>query len=319
MFRSLNGKRRLAAATVGLALLVAGCGDDGGSGTTSTLSGTINGDGSSTVFPIMEAVAEDLKIKHPGISVQVGESGTGGGFEKFCEGETDFSNASRAIKDEEAAKCAAKGVQYAEFKVASDGLSIVSNKALPIDCLTVSELKKTFVASSTVKKAVDIKAGLPDKELKLFTPGADSGTYDFFLEEVLGKESKYRSDPAVTTSEDDNLLVQGVEGSNGSGSTGLGLGFFGYAYFQSNADKLNLVGVDDEKGCVKPSDDTVRDGSYPLSRPLFIYIKTTALARPEVKEMIRFVLTDGRALITEVGYTQLEDADYQQALGKIPA
>ncbi|HVE62848.1 MAG TPA: PstS family phosphate ABC transporter substrate-binding protein [Mycobacteriales bacterium] len=323
MLSRQRGLRRSAAVVLGLTIAISGCSSDAepnsvdtgssstGAGSVAELAGTISGDGSSTVFPIMEAVAEDFGGANPDVKIQVGESGTGGGFEKFCAGETDFSNASRAIKDEEKAACEAKGVAFTEFKIASDGLAVVSNKDLKVDCLTVDELKKTFLAGSTVKKFSDIKADLPSTEVKLFTPGADSGTYDFFLEEILGKEGKFRAD-GVTTSEDDNVLVTGIDGSKG------GLGFFGFSYYTENKDKLNLVGVDGGKGCVEPSTETVLDGSYdPLSRPLFIYVKNDSLARPEVKAMMRFVLTDGRELIDEVGYVQLPDADYQTALAKL--
>ena len=315
MLTRQGARRQLAAAALGLAIVATACGGDDAGQTTNTtnLSGTISGDGSSTVFPIMEAVAEDFDDDNPDVKIQVGESGTGGGFEKFCTGETDFSNASRAIKNEEKAACAAKGVEFTEFKIATDGLAVVSNKDLKIDCLTLAELKKTFITGSTVKKASDIKAGLPANDLKLFTPGADSGTYDFFLEEVLGDDGKFRADPIVTTSEDDNVLVTGIDGSPGSG-----LGFFGYAYYEENADKLNLVGVDGGKGCVKPSNATVLDGTYdPLSRPLYVYVKNTSLARPEVKAMMKYVLSEGRALVEEVGYVQLPAADYDAALAKL--
>lgn len=272
--------------------------------------GTISGDGSSTVFPIMEGVAEELNKK--GIKVNVGESGTGGGFKKFCaSGGTDFSDASRAIKDDEAALCKTAGVEYEEFKIASDGLAIVTNKDLKIDCLSKDELKKLFLEGSTVKKASDIRADLPGDALKLFTPGADSGTYDFFEEAVLGKDAKYRAD-GVTTSEDDNVLVTGIEGTNG------GLGFFGFAYYSENAGKLNLVGVKDKGECVKPAAETVLDGSYPLSRPLFIYVNKASLAKPEVKEMMKFVLgKEGRAIITEVQYVELSDKEYEDGLAKL--
>ena len=274
------------------------------------LSGTLSGDGSSTVFPIMEGVAEDLKDK--GLTINVGQSGTGGGFEKFCAGQTDFSNASRAIKDEEKAACEKAGVEYEEFQVASDGLAIVSSKETAIDCLSIDELKKTFGTGSTVKKASDIRADLPADNLKLFTPGADSGTYDFFAEEVLDK-GKFRADD-VTTSEDDNVLVTGISGTKG------GLGFFGFAYFQENEAKLNLIGVKGDGECVKPSAETVLDGSYPLSRPLFIYVKKESLAKPEAKEMMKYVLGDeGRSITTEVGYVELEDKDYAEQLAKLGA
>jgi phosphate transport system substrate-binding protein len=307
---------RAAALALGLALAATACGDDGDTTTdgpsVSAVSGTISGDGSSTVFPIMEAVAEEITKTHPGIDIQVGSSGTGGGFEKFCNGETDFSNASRKIKDEEAATCTAKGVQYTELQVAIDGLSVVTNKSLAIDCLTVDELKKLWVSGSSVKKYSDLRAGLPASEVKLFGPGSDSGTYDFFLEEVLGKDSKFRTDPAVTTSENDNDLVQGIEASP------TGLGYFGYAYYTANQDKLNLVGVDGGKGCVKPSDTSVRDGSYdPLSRPLFVYVKNSVLDTPAGEAFARYLVTDAKPLVSEVGYVQLTDAEYQSQLAKL--
>ncbi|MEO6714127.1 MAG: PstS family phosphate ABC transporter substrate-binding protein [Mycobacteriales bacterium] len=272
--------------------------------------GTVDGDGSSTVFPIMEGVAEELTKK--GLKVTVGESGTGGGFKKFCAADgTDFSNASRAIKDDEKAICEKAGVEFEEFKIASDGLAIVSNKDFKVDCLSMEELKKTFEAGSTVKKGSDINADVPADDIKLFTPGADSGTYDFFAEAVLGKDVKYRAD-GVTTSEDDNVLVTGIEGTKG------GLGFFGFSYFSENADKLNLVGVKGKGECVKPSAETVLDGSYPLSRPLYIYVNKASLARPEVKEMMKFVLgKEGRAIITEVQYVELPESDYEAGLAKL--
>ncbi len=318
----VRSTHRLAAVAVGLTLSLVACGDDGdtdtpGAGGTSggasaNLTGTFSGDGSSTVFPIMEAVAEDFGKANPNVKIQVGESGTGGGFEKFCNGETDFSNASRAIKDNEKAACEAKGVKFTEFLIASDGLSVVTNKDSEIACLTVDELKKTFLAGSAVKKFSDIRAGLPSTDVKLFTPGADSGTYDFFAEEILGEDGKFRTD-GVQTSEDDNVLVRGIEGSPG------GMGFFGFAYYEQNADKLNLVGVDGGKGCVKPSADTVRDGTYdPMSRPLYVYVKNDKLADPAMKELLRYILTEkGRALIREVGYVEREQKDYDEALAKI--
>ena len=307
-----RGLRRTAALVLGLTFVVSGCGNGDAStaGPGSGLSGTISGDGSSTVFPIMEAVAEDFGTENPDVKIQVGESGTGGGFEKFCNDETDFSNASRAIKDAEKAACAAKGVEFTEFKVASDGLAIVSNKDSKVDCMTIEDLKKAFIAGSPVKRFSDIKPGLPRTEIKLFTPGADSGTYDFFLEEVLGDDGKFRAD-GVTTSEDDNVLVTGIQGSKG------GLGFFGFSYFQENEGKLHLIGVDGGEGCVKPSTETVLDGTYPLSRPLYIYVKNSALERPEVSAMMEYVLGDGRELIDEVGYVQLPEADYESALAKL--
>ena len=302
----------LAAGAVALALALAGCGGDSEAAGGGELSGTFNGDGSSTVFPILEAVAEEFAAEHPDVRVNVGESGTGGGFEKFCAGETDFSNASRPIKPEEAAACEKAGVAYTELQIASDGLSVVTNRSVDVDCLTVDQLRTLFVAGSRVQEYRDLDPAFPDQQAVLFTPGADSGTYDFFLEEVLGKDAKFRSDN-VTTSEDDNVLVRGIQGTEG------GIGFFGFAYYQENADGLNLVEVDDGEGCVAPSLETVRDGSYaPLSRPLFVYVRTDRLADPAMQALLRFLLSeDGRGLIEEVGYVQLEDRQYEEALAKL--
>jgi phosphate transport system substrate-binding protein len=252
---------------------------------------------------------EDLKAK--GLTINVGQSGTGGGFEKFCAGQTDFSNASRAIKDEEKAACEKAGVEFEEFKVASDGLAIVSSKETAIECLSIEELKKTFGTGSTVKKGTDIRADLPADDLKLFTP-ARLRHLRLLREEVLDK-GKFRADD-VTTSEDDNVLVTGISGTKG------GLGFFGFAYFQENEAKLNLVGVKGDGECVKPSAETVLDGSYPLSRPLFVYVKKESLAKPETKAMMKYLLGDeGRAITTEVGYVELEDKDYADQLAKLGA
>jgi phosphate transport system substrate-binding protein len=305
-----TARHGLVAAALVASLTLAACGDDTGSG--SELSGQIRGDGSSTVFLIMEAMAEEFGKEHSNVKVEVGTSGTGGGFEKFCNGETDFSDASRPIKDKEKQACAAKGIAFTEFRVAFDGLSVVANKDLPIDCLTVDELKKLWIAGSAVTTYDKLKAGLPATPVTLFGPGADSGTYDYFLEEILGTEAKFRDD--FTASENDNTLVQGIERTPGS------LGYFGFAYYEQNKDALNLVAVDGGTGCVKPSTDTIRDGSYdPLSRPLFVYVRNDRLARPEVEEFVRFVLTDGRTLVSEVGYVELADADYRTELAKLPA
>lgn len=304
----------ITAGAVGLTLTLGACGGGGSASPSDNngvqLSGSVSGDGSSTVFPILEAVAEEFGKLHRDVRVQVGESGTGGGFEKFCRGEIDFTNASRPIKDTEAAACKTKGIGFTELKIAFDGLSVVTNKDLAIDCLTVEELKKLWIAGSTVKSYADIRTGLPSASVKLFGPGSDSGTYDYFLEEVLGKGEKFRSD--FTASENDNTLVQGIENSP------TGLGYFGFAYYEENQDKLNLVGVDSGKGCVKPSVEAIRGGTYtPLSRPLFVYVKNTSLAKPEVKEVMRFLVTEGRDLITEVGYVELPDAEYADAVSKL--
>jgi phosphate transport system substrate-binding protein len=286
----------LAAITAALALGVAACGDDeepSGGGSTATeapseeLSGTIRIDGSSTVFPFAEAAGELFNEEQPNVKVTVGQSGTGGGFEKFCAGETDISDASRPIKaDEEAPVCEKAGVKYEEVQVANDGIAVVTNKSLAVDCLTVAQLKKIWKPKSKVNNLSEAGGGLPDSPLKLFGPGTDSGTFDFFTAQINGEEGESRED--YEASEDDNQLVTGVAGTAG------GLGYFGFSYYEQNADKLNLVGVGaDAASCKKPDGASIQDGSYkPLSRPLFMYPSDKALARPEVKAFMEYVVNN---------------------------
>ena len=278
--------RYVAPVLVALALGVAACGDDdnessasqGGGGGSEELSGTIRLDGSSTVFPFAEAAGELFNEEQPGVKVTVGQSGTGGGFEKFCAGETDISNASRPIKDdEEAPVCEKNGVKYEDVQVANDGIAVVTNKALKVDCLTTEELAKIWGPKSK------------DGTYKLFGPGTDSGTFDFFTKEINGEEGVSRED--YEASEDDNQLVTGVAGTDN------GLGYFGFSYYEQNQDKLNLVGVNAGDGCVKPSTEAIQDGSYkPLSRPLFMYPSDKALQRPEVKAFVKFVIANQQAI-----------------------
>src|ERR687893_2750288 len=269
---------------------VAACGNDesdGGSGNSGgDLSGNIRIDGSSTVAPFAQAAQENFQAENPDVRITVGTSGTGGGFEKFCAGETDISNASRPIKeDEEVPVCEKGGVDYKEVQVANDGIAVVSNPDLKVDCLTTDQLKQLWNQGSKVKSLSEIDPKLPDTELTLFGPGTDSGTFDFFTDEINGEEGVSRED--YQPSEDDNILVQGVSGSEG------GLGYFGFSYYEQNADKLNLVGVDGGSGCVKPSTETIQDGSYkPLSRPLFMYPSEKSLKRPEVKAFMDFVIAN---------------------------
>ena len=273
-----------------LALGVVACGNDdddstGGSGSGGgDLSGTIKIDGSSTVAPLAEAAKEEFEGQNPDVRITVGTSGTGGGFEKFCAGETDISNASRPIKDdEEVPICKKNGVTYKEIQVANDGIAVVTNTATKIDCMTTAELKKLWNQGSKVKSLSEIDPKLPDAELSLFGPGTDSGTFDYFTDEINGEEGVSRED--YQPSEDDNVLVQGVAGEPG------GLGYFGFSYYEQNQDKLNLVGVDGGDGCVKPSTESIQDGSYtPLGRPLYMYPSTNALKRPEVKAFLDFVI-----------------------------
>jgi len=269
-------------------------------------------DGSSTVFPITEAVAEDFqKAKKGAVRVTVGISGTGGGFKKFCRGETDVSNASRPIVEKEMAACREAGIKYIELPIAFDALTVVMNpKNSFLKQITVAELKTMWEpgAQGKVTKWNQINPAWPDQNLKLYGPGADSGTFDYFTEAVVGKSKSSRGD--FTASEDDNVLVQGVSRDVG------GLGYFGFAYYFENKDKLKAVPVVNKKGvAVTPSLEAVMDGSYePLSRPIFIYISAKSADKPEVKEFIEYYLKHGGKLAKEVKYVPLTDADYKHAL-----
>ena len=276
-------------------------------------------DGSSTVFPITEAVAEEFR-KENRVDVTVGTSGTGGGFQKFCRDEIDISDASRPIKSTEAEACAKTGVQYLEIPVAYDGVAIVVNpKNVWAASMTVAELKKLWepAAQGKVVRWSHIRPGWPDREIHLFGAGVDSGTFDYFTEAIVGKEAQSRGD--YTSSEDDNVIVQGVSGDE------LALGYFGYAYYEENKDKLKLVAIDDGdesngKGPIAPSVETVKNGTYrPLSRPVFIYPKLKALDRPEVKSFVDFYLTKGIPLVREVGYIPLTDREYELVRNRVSA
>jgi phosphate transport system substrate-binding protein len=270
-------------------------------------------DGSSTVFPISEAVAEEFQRANSGIGVTVGVSGTGGGFKKFIAGEVDIVNASRPIKASELELAQMSGISFVEIPVAYDALSIVVNKKNTwVDSLTVAELKKIWApeAQGSVKKWSDIRAGFPDKPLELFGPGTDSGTFDYFTEAVNGKEDASRGD--YTSSEDDNVIVTGVSGNEG------GLGYFGVAFYEANKDKLKVLPIDDERaengaGPQLPTADNVIKSAYsPLSRPLFIYVRTSSLERPEVAKFVSFYLANVKTLSSEVGYIPLPDSLYTQ-------
>jgi phosphate transport system substrate-binding protein len=271
-------------------------------------------DGSSTVYPITEAVAEEFQKAHAGTRVTVGISGTGGGFKKFCTGETDVSDASRPIKPTEVDLCQKSGVAYVELPVAYDGLAVMVHPQNDwVTCLTVRELKALWEpeAQGKVTRWSQVRDGWPDREVHLFGPGVDSGTYDYFTEAVVGKEHASRGD--FQSSEDDNTLVQGIA------SDQLALGFFGFAYYEENKDKLRLVAIDDGndengKGCILPSRDTVEKGSYqPLSRPLFIYVSTKSAERPLVQSFITFYLKNAPTLVAEVGYIPLPPTAYELA------
>ena len=268
-------------------------------------------DGSSTVYPVTEAVAEEFqKAEKNAIKVTVGISGTGGGFKKFCRGETDISGASRPILKSEMEQCAKEGITYYELPVAFDALTVVVNKGNTwAKSMTIADLKKIWSpdAQGRVNNWNQVKAGYPNQKMMLFGPGTDSGTFDYFTEAVNGKSKASRTD--YSASEDDNTLVQGVENNKG------GLGYFGFAYYSAHKDKLTAVAIDGGKGPVEPTIANVLNGSYtPLSRPLFIYVKLDAAARPEVQEFVRFSLTKGAALVQEVGYIPLPASAYPLVL-----
>jgi phosphate transport system substrate-binding protein len=279
------------AMTSSLAFGVAACGGDeettGGTASGDSgeqVSGEIKIDGSSTVFPFAEAAAELFRSEQPDVRVTVGQSGTGGGFEKFCAGETDISNASRPIKDdEEVPVCEKAGIAFEEVQIANDGIAIVTNQELAVECLTTGQLKELWNKGSKVKSLADIDPQLPVEELSLYGPGTDSGTFDFFTDEINGEEGVTRED--YEPSEDDNQLVTGVSGDPG------GMGYFGYSYYEQNMDRLNAVAVDGGKGCVRPSAESIQNGEYePLSRPIYMYPSQKALRRPEVKAFLDFTL-----------------------------
>jgi phosphate transport system substrate-binding protein len=271
------------------------------------LKGSVRVDGSSTVFPITEAVAEEFRAVQPRVRVTVGFSGTGGGFKKFTIGETDINDASRPIKDQEMAKAAESGVGFIELPVAYDGLSVVVNPANDfVDHLTVEELHRIWMPGSQVKTWQDVRPEWPAEEIDLYGPGVDSGTFDYFTEAINGRAQACRSD--FTASEDDNVLVQGVAGDEHA------LGFFGFAYYVENRDKLKIVPVDGGNGPVVPTMETINNGTYaPLSRPIFIYVSDTAAARPEVVEFVKFYLDNAAPLSAEVGYVPLPDPVYELA------
>lgn len=271
-------------------------------------------DGSSTVYPITEAVAEEFQKLHKGqLRVTVGISGTGGGFRKFCRGESDIQNASRPILKAEIDACRASGVEFIELPVAYDGLAVMVNPRNDwVKSLTIADLKKMWepAAQGKVLNWKDVRPEWPDAKLKLFGPGADSGTFDYFTEAVNGKSKASRGD--FTASEDDNVLVQGVSGDR------FALGYFGLAYYEENKGKLKLVPIDGGKGPVSPTEKTVMDGTYsPLSRPLFIYISKKSLAKPEVKEFAEFYLKNGPQLIKQVKYVPLPAAVYRLATDRL--
>ncbi|OMP67669.1 PstS family phosphate ABC transporter substrate-binding protein [Domibacillus epiphyticus] len=276
------------------------------------LQGEISVDGSSTVYPIMEAVSEEFMMEQPDVKVTVGLSGTGGGFEKFVAGETVMSNASRPIKDEEAAALKEAGIEYTELELAYDGLSVAVNKDNDwVDQLTVDELKKMWVDNGKAKKWSDIREGWPEEEIKFYSPGTDSGTYDYFNEVIL---EEAQIDKSATLSEDDNVLVQGVTGDKNA------IAYFGYAYYLENKDSMKVVPIVGESGeAVEPTHETIESGEYaPLSRPLFTYVSNKAIKEDEaVAGYVQFLLENAGVLSEDVGYVSLPQEKYDEQISTL--
>jgi phosphate transport system substrate-binding protein len=295
-----------------LALGVAACGDSDDESSAAgggDLSGSIRIDGSSTVAPLTEAIAEEFQAANPGVRVTVGTAGTGGGFEKFCAGETDINDASRAIEPEEVSACKQDGVGYEEVHVATDALTVMINNENPVSCLTVDQLGAVWGPDSKLSNWSEIP-GLEeefDEELALFGPGTDSGTFDYFTEEINGEEGATRKD-YNNVGENDNATVAGVEGAPG------GMGYAGFSYYTENEGKLKALEVDGGKGCVAPSVESAQDGSYtPLSRPLFIYPGSKALQKPEVKAFVEYYLENANDIAEAVGFIPLTEAQLEES------
>jgi phosphate transport system substrate-binding protein len=312
---NLNQRSRFAAVAAGLVLTTAACGGaDAGSGTSTSggagLSGTIQIDGSSTVAPLSEAAAEGFQEQNPDVQVVVGTSGTGGGFEKFCSGETDISDASRPIKEKEVAACKQNNVTYEQITVANDGLAVVVNKDNPIECLTVEQLKKIWEPGSKINNFQQVDPSFPDLKIALFGPGTDSGTFDYFTDEINGEEGASRTD--YQPSEDDNVIVQGVQSNKG------GLGYFGLSYVEENPDALKAVAIDGGNGCVEPSTETVLDGTYkPLGRPLFIYASSDIVERPEGLAFLEYYIENSDEIAEQALYVPLSEEQKAESRAKI--
>ncbi|HYG03735.1 MAG TPA: PstS family phosphate ABC transporter substrate-binding protein [Chryseosolibacter sp.] len=301
-------------------VVLASCGSKSGeanddNNNTDNVSGEIKIDGSSTVYPITEAIAEEFRAEQPDVKVTVGVSGTGGGFKKFSRGEIDINNASRPIKTEEAANAKENNLNFVELKVAYDGLVVVVNKDNTwVNDITVEELKRLWEPDAQGKVMMwnEIRKGWPAEEFHLYGPGVASGTYDYFTEAVVGKSGASRGD--YTASEDDNVLVQGISGDKN------GIGFFGLAYYEENKDLLKLVGVNDGKGVVVPGVATVKDGTYsPLSRPVFIYVSDAAAKKDHVRKFVDFYLSNAASLVQDVGYIPLTTEEYKKQVDAFSA
>lgn len=307
--------RIAAGALIVLALVAAGCGNYEGpagaapvandDGTAENVRGSIEVDGSSTVAPLTDAIAEEFLDDSPGITVNVGVSGTGGGFERFCAGETDISNASRPIEDEEKKLCQENGVDYVELRVGTDALTMVTSPQTDfVTCLTKDEVTKIFGPDDPATTWKEVNPKFPDEQLQVFAPGQDSGTYDFMVEDALELEAS-RED--YNASEDDNIIAQGVIGTPGS------WGFFGFAYYQESADQLKAIEYDSGEGCVAASVETAQDESYGLTRPLFIYVREASLEQPQIQAFATYYLDSVNSVIQDIGYVPEPEEDIQKA------
>jgi phosphate transport system substrate-binding protein len=290
---------RIGVVAGGVALLVTAGAAAGTQPTAKAVSGTITADGSSTVGPFTSSAAELFRRSNRGANITVGISGTGGGFERFCKGETDLANASRPIRYSEAARCQTAGIRYIQFLVANDGLSVVVNRSNTwANCLTVAELKRIWDRGSNISNWNQVRDSFPNERLSLFGAGTDSGTFDFFTEVINGRSRQSRSD--YTATEDDNVTVRGVEGNRGA------MGYFGYSYYVENKNRLKVLRVDGGNGCVAPNIQTVQNRSYkPLSRPLFIYVKRESFRKPVVAAFIRYTIQNEKRIATRARFISL--------------
>ena len=319
----MNSRKWFALVLTGgaLTLGVAACGDDDsdstdGGSSSGELSGTVVVDGSSTVAPLTEPAGELFNEEQPNVQVTVGTSGTGGGFEKFCAGETDISDASRQIEAEEEELCAKNGVEYEEVTVANDALSVVVNPENPVNCMTVDQVNQIFDPKSTITNWNQIE-GLEadyDEELEIYSPGSDSGTFDYFTDAINGEEGAQRSKDVNVVGEDDNATVTGVSGSPG------GIGYFGFSFLQENSDTLKAVQIDNGDGCVEPAAETTQSGEYaPLGRQLYIYPSAESLEKPEVLEFVNFYLENVNSIAEQAGFIQLTDEQLTESQDKVAA
>ncbi|MDP2498678.1 MAG: PstS family phosphate ABC transporter substrate-binding protein [Candidatus Palauibacterales bacterium] len=299
----MNWKSATATIAAGAAIALTACGGgDGGP------EGNVAIDGSSTVYPITEAVLEEFSAANRNIRVTAGAKGTGGGFARFCRGETDINDASRPITEGEQELCEENGVDYVEIPVAYDGVTVAVNSENDwAQCITVEELRRIWQPESTIQQWSQVRDEWPERELVLYGPDTDSGTFDYFTETVVGEEAASRSD--YTASADDNVLVRGVRGDVGS------LGYFGFAYYIENQDELRALAVDGGSGCVEPTRETIESGKYaPMARPLFIYVKQSALQRPAVEQFVRYYLDNAPTLVPDVGYVPLSEERYRKIM-----